>query len=76
MAVSIEVIRPESSSSTTPGTTRVIEVVRGGSSPIQTVAAQSTVEVVRTGGTVANVQWGYGFPSDPYEGQLWLNVTE
>lgn len=76
MAVVVEVIRPELLSESEAGLTRVVEVVRGASSPIETIAAQATVEVVRPGGTVTNVQWGYGFPENPHEGQVWISVVE
>lgn len=76
MAVVIDVVTPTESSNEVQGGATVVEVVRGGSSPIETVMSQATVETVRKGGTVANAQWGYGFPEFPYEGQIWISVSE
>lgn len=33
------------------------------------------VEVVRPGGTVANVLWGYGLPSNPTVGMIFIDVS-
>lgn len=55
----------------------VVEVLQGATdTPIPTVIqSQSVVSVVAPGGTVANVQYGFDFPSAPYEGQIFIKVT-
>jgi hypothetical protein len=35
----------------------------------------SVVEVVRDGGSLNNVQWGYGLPSDAPVGTIYVDVS-
>ena len=75
MAVVVEVIKPTISQSDAPGNAVVVEVVRSSTTPIETVSTEAVVEVVKPGGTVVNVQFGEGLPSNPYEGQIFIDIS-
>lgn len=72
----VDVVSPVTSSGLVAGKASVTTVVVGGSSPTTTTnTSTSVVQLALPGGTVVNVQWGYGLPPVPYEGQIWIQVT-
>lgn len=71
----VEILQPGADSAVSEVTTTVVEVLAGTQSPVDTsnVSAAAT-EVIAPGGTVANVGWGYEFPLNPVEGQIFIKV--
>jgi hypothetical protein len=59
----------------TTNSATVTEVIGTNDSVVDITKSVEVVEVVRPGGTVTNVLWGYGFPNNPTEGMIWIDVS-
>lgn len=76
MVVSIvEVLGQDSEVQSTSTSGVAIEVLQKTTSPLSTISGLAVAEVVAPGGAVANVSWGYDFPDNPVEGQIFIKVT-
>ena len=75
MAVIVEVITPAAPiSDEITGQVTAIDIVRTADTPINTVGGEAVVEVVGPG-RVANAVVSATPPADPYEGQIWIDVS-
>lgn len=75
MAIVVEILQPTQQSGVLDTSTIVADVLLGTTSPIATTQTVSVADAVTQGGTVANVSWGYDFPDNPIEGQIFIKVV-
>lgn len=74
MAIKVEIVTPITSVSETAGSSIAIEVIKSTTSPITTNGSQAVVEVV--GKNVVNgVVVSAVPPSNPYDGQVWIDIS-
>lgn len=73
--VVVEVIEDGTTFIESVGGAQVTEVINTVEAPTETTGSVAVTEVVREGGTIVNVGWGYGLPSNPYVGQIWIDVS-
>jgi hypothetical protein len=53
----------------------VTETVNATDTVTEVTNSVKVVETIRPGGAVTNVLWGYGFPDNPTEGMIWIDVS-
>ena len=75
MVVVVEVIEDDTVTSEVVGDHTVVEVISTTDTPKDVTSVVDVVEVVREGGAVTNVLWGYGMPSNPTVGMIWIDVS-
>ncbi len=75
MGIIVEVITPTVTVSEVTGGSTVINVLRTSQTPTNVTAEQAVTNVVSTVNIVQNAVVSQTAPINPYEGQVWIDIS-
>lgn len=75
MVVIVEVVEPTAAQAVSSDNTVVVEVVNTANSPVTTTNTGTAATEVVGHNLVQNAYVGTNPPSNPYEGQVWIDIT-